>query len=76
MTVAGKYELKPWEEVIGMLNKLYANEERVTLLLSSFIRLEIPSQLLNKKIMKKALGHKVGVLRTDSGYCVRIFQDA
>jgi len=67
------YELKPWEEVIGVLNELRAEEGKLTLFLSSSIIVKIPDKVLNEKVMKEALGRKVGVLRTDSCYRVRVF---
>ncbi|RLF80101.1 hypothetical protein DRN44_07870 [Thermococci archaeon] len=67
-------KLKVWEEIVGILNDLRVNNGKLILSISSSINVEIPNQLVNKKMLEKILGHRVGVLRTDSGYLIRVFK--
>jgi len=66
--------LRPWEEVVGVLNNLTTNNGKLILSISLSINLEIPNHSVNKETLEKALGHRVGILRTDSGYLVRDFK--
>ena len=66
--------LRPWEEVIGVLNNLSANNGKLILSISSTINLEVPDQSVNKEMLEKVLGHRVGILRTDQGYLIRVFK--
>jgi len=66
--------LRPWEEVVGVLNNLSINNGKLILSISLSINLEIPDHSVNKEKLEKALGHRVGILRTDSGYLVRDFK--
>ena len=66
--------LRPWEEVMGVLNNLSTNDGKLILSISLSINLEIPDQSVNKKMLEKVLGHHVGILRTDSGYLIRVFK--
>jgi len=69
-------KLKVWEEIVGILNDLRVNNGKLILSISSSINVEIPNQLVNKKMLEKVLGRRVGVLRTDSGYLIRVFKAA
>ena len=66
--------LRPWEEVIGVLNNLSTNNGKLILSISLSINLKIPDQSVNRKMLEKVLGHHVGILRTDSGYLIRVFK--
>jgi hypothetical protein len=72
-----KYEIKPWEEVLGTLVKFKDENGRLMLVLSSFIAIEITESVLNKELLREAIGRKIGILRTDDPlrpFCFRVLE--
>lgn len=67
--------LRPWVEVVGMLDRVETYEERVVLRISSInrIALEIPLNELMKKGLDlvQLTGQNICILRTDKDYILK-----
>ena len=72
MTVFEPYRLSPWEECALRLREIAEDEDHL-IAIGDKVRLGLPLDLKGK--LRKCLGLRISVLRTDADYCIRILDE-
>jgi hypothetical protein len=70
MTIFEKYRLHPWEEAFGHLQAIQDVEGHCLVTIGQ-VCVVLPAEMADK--LRKLLGQKVGILRTDFDYRFRVY---
>jgi hypothetical protein len=70
MTIFEKYRLHPWEETFGHLQAIQDAEGHCLVTIGQ-VCVVLPAEMADR--LRKLLGRKVGILRTDSDYRFRVY---
>jgi hypothetical protein len=65
-------DLAPWEEAVGRLEAVEEDRGALVLSLRCLIKIRIPSGADLEEELRRIMGRKVGLLRTDSGVLFRV----
>jgi hypothetical protein len=65
-------DLAPWEEAVGRLEAVEEDRGALVLSLRCLIKIRIPSGADLEEELRRIVGRKIGLLRTDSGVLFRV----